>query len=227
MKGSDRLDRFRLQHDKAKAMLGDAKRGLKRFAKRVEAVQGRIASLEEEMAAEQMRRWGSEPDWNLLLDGRQRSIMLAAAFRRHANRLGLRGLLTDPWPDTHQRVLAVEPGTICRHGSEHVAASIRQLQAAIKPHRGGFAWVQVSHRGEAAMDWRLEFNAKGTARIRLQLKQPLGGLSGKACLMRFPTLESAIEHIARNAEPLCDSVATGLQEPSGHQQHQLETGSRA
>ncbi len=202
MKGSDRLDRFRLQHGKAKALLGDAKKGLKRFAKRVEAVQGRIASLEEEMAAELMRRWGSAPDWNILLDARQGSIMLAAAFRRHAQQLGLRGLLEETWPDTHQRVLAIEPGDLGRLGVKHLSASIRLLQASIKLHRSGHAWIQVTHRGEGTMDWRLEFTPKGAARIRIQLKADNGGRAARACMVRFPSLEAALDHIGRNAEPV-------------------------
>lgn len=202
MSSQDSIDRFRLQRDKARGQLREAKRSLQQKLRRVSLAQERVRGLEERLAGELLRKWGARPDWSTLLDGREASALLAAAYRRHAENLGLIGML-EIWPDTRQRILAIEPGMLCRSGIEAVARTLKDLQPAIAAHKDGHAWLRVRHRGETVMAWRLEFHVNGQARIRMEFI-PESGRPVKAGLLRFSSLEAALEHVARNAERLRD-----------------------
>lgn len=187
---------------KAEQKLAEATKELRIAERKEERASYVVSALREEIAMEQLRRWGSEPDLAELMASNGKSTMAfyqALGAVAESKGFGIGG----KWADTNQTVLGFGLNRSEIGAVERVAEGIRYFAPAMKTIKGGWVRFAVSHRESESCAWELRYSMKrGAAQLVRQV------YCHEDQVLDFKSLNEALSHVEQHL--WCENVIDAL-----------------
>ena len=191
---------LRTQLDKAELKLAEAKKTLRAAERKEESASNTVYGLREDIALEQLRQWGNNPDLSALMEsGRDSTMIFYQALGAIAEAYGFG--ISGHWADTNQTSLRFGLNRSEIGAIERIAQGILYFAPAMKPIKGAGGWVRfaVNHRESSSCAWELRYSKKNGA-TRL-VRQVHGHIEET---LDFKTLHEALRHVEQHL--WCENV---------------------